>query len=182
MSINLSVIVNHSNQHIHLSKEDAIELMVDYPLEVDANKKELFLSGNWASSLRLTKGDYGFRVLMPYRAKSQCEIDVTMAEKLGIPAVYSNSGELDGLPTLDFYGVKIPTFIPYPHVHIHALDAKANGITAKDHAICDINGNLFELRVKIHDSFQYFKPQVHLDKALSKSLNRPSEGKIVGTV
>lgn len=57
-------------------------------------------------------------MLLPFRRYSQIEVLASDCRGLGIRACYRNSGNLEGAPTLDVGGVRLPAIVALPHVHV----------------------------------------------------------------
>lgn len=104
------VLINLSNRHIHLSKED---LAILFGPEASLTKvKDLLQPGQFAAAEQLTlkgpKGQIeGVRVLGPVRKETQCEILASDQFKLGVPGCPTKeSGQLDGSFSMELIGPK----------------------------------------------------------------------------
>ena len=104
------VLVNLSNRHIHLSREDLDYLFgTGYEL---TKTKDLIQPGQFASaetvSIKGPKGGFeGVRILGPVRKETQCEILASDVFKMGVPGCpVRESGNLDGSFPFEIVGPK----------------------------------------------------------------------------
>ncbi|OGS45763.1 MAG: hypothetical protein A2539_07970 [Elusimicrobia bacterium RIFOXYD2_FULL_34_15] len=127
------VIVNVSNRHLHLLKEDFEKLFgKDYQL---IKIKGLMQPGEFASKDTVTiKGSKGeiknVRVLGPLRKATQVEISKTDTYILGVNAPVKLSGDLAGSAPITIFGpkgtieLKAGCIIAKRHVHMTPKDAE----------------------------------------------------------
>ena len=130
--MSLSIPIETSARHIHLSEEDfKILFGSDATLTY---VKELSQPGQYACKERLTvigpKGEFkNVVVLGPFRSKTQVEISVTDARKLGIQSVIRQSGDTAGTPGCTLVGthgsieLTEGVIVAKRHIHMTPLDA-----------------------------------------------------------
>ena len=130
--MSLTIPIETSARHIHLSQEDFETL---YGPEAKLTYvKELSQQGQYASKERLTvvgpKGRFENVVILgPFRSSTQVEISVTDARRLGIPAVIRQSGDISGTPGCTLIGpygsleLKEGVIVAKRHIHMTPLDA-----------------------------------------------------------
>ncbi|HEY9054618.1 MAG TPA: phosphate propanoyltransferase [Rectinemataceae bacterium] len=135
------VIINLSNRHIHVSKED---LAILFGPEHSLTKtKDLMQPGQFACAETVTikgpKGSFeGVRILGPERKETQCEIMASDQFKLGVPGCpVRESGQLDGSAPFEIIGpagsVKKDKglIIAKRHIHFSPADAERFGVVDK---------------------------------------------------
>lgn len=130
-----------SNRHIHLSQEDLDTLFGEgYKLTV---KKDLSQPDQYASEEKVDivgpKGTLkGVRVLGPVRKRTQIEISISDAFKLGVEAVVRNSGDIAGTPGAKVIGPKGEIvledgiIVAARHIHMHTTDTEKFGVRDGD--------------------------------------------------
>ena len=130
--MSLTIPIETSARHIHLSQEDFETL---YGPEAKLTYvKELSQPGQYACKERLTvvgsKGRFENVVILgPFRSSTQVEISVTDARRLGIPAVIRQSGDITGTPECTLIGpygsleLKEGVIVAKRHIHMTPLDA-----------------------------------------------------------
>jgi len=102
------VLINLSNRHIHVSKED-LEVLFGNGHQL-TKTKELIQPGQFACAETVTikgpKGQFdGVRILGPARKETQCEILASDQFKLGVPGCPTReSGQLDGSFPMEIVG------------------------------------------------------------------------------
>jgi len=102
------VIINLSNRHIHVSKED-LEALFGAGHKL-TKTKDLVQPGQFACEETVTikgpKGEFkGVRILGPERKETQCEILASDVFKLGVPGCPTReSGQLDGSFPMEIVG------------------------------------------------------------------------------
>jgi len=133
-----TVIVNLSNRHIHLSKED-VEILFGKGKGL-TKTKDLMQPGQFACAETVTvkgpKSSFeGVRVLGPERPETQCEILASDVFKLGVAGCpVSESGQLDGSFPMELVGpagsVKKNRglIVAKRHVHMDPASAAAFGV------------------------------------------------------
>ena len=130
--MSLTIPIETSARHIHLSQEDFETLYG--PGATLTYVKELSQPGQYACKERLTvvgpKGSFdNVVVLGPFRSSTQVEISVTDARRLGIPAVIRQSGDISGTPGCTLIGpygsleLKEGVIVAKRHIHMTPLDA-----------------------------------------------------------
>ena len=124
--------IETSARHIHLSK-------ADYKILFGENAninflQELSQPGQYVTDARVTvKGPKSsferVAVLDPFRKKTQVEIAVTDARKLGIPSCIRQSGDIEGTPGCTLIGpageleLKKGVIVAKRHIHMTPVDA-----------------------------------------------------------
>lgn len=124
--------IETSARHIHLSE-------VDYKILFGENAninflQELSQPGQYVTDARVTvKGPKSsferVAVLGPFRKKTQVEIAVTDARKLGIPSCIRQSGDIEGTPGCTLIGpageleLKKGVIVAKRHIHMTPVDA-----------------------------------------------------------
>ncbi len=136
------VLINLSNRHIHLSREDVDALFgKGYTL---AKTKDLLQPGQFACDECVTiKGPKGsipnVRILGPERKETQCEVLASDVFKLGYAACpVRESGQLDGTPGFTIEGPKGTVqkdkglIIAKRHIHFDPESALRFGVKDKE--------------------------------------------------
>ncbi len=140
-----NILVEVSNRHIHISKDNLNILFgKDYELE---KEKELSQPGEFASTARVTlkNGNNSIenvRVLGPLREKTQVEISRTDARRLKIDAPLRNSGDIENTPGVTIVGpeseLKLDEGVIVAKRHIHMLDEDAKELGLEDNEFISI--------------------------------------------
>jgi putative phosphotransacetylase len=140
------VLINLSNRHMHLSREDVEALFG--PGHQLTKLKDLLQPGQFACEELVTiKGPKGsianVRILGPERKETQCEILSSDVFKLGVPGCpVRESGKLDGSTPFIIEGPKGTVhkdkglIIAKRHVHFDPASAEAFGV--KDNELVDL--------------------------------------------
>lgn len=140
------VLINLSNRHMHLSREDVEALFG--PGHQLTKLKDLLQPGQFACEELVTiKGPKGsianVRILGPERKETQCEILSSDVFKLGVPnCPVRESGKLDGSTPFVIEGPKGTVnkdkglIIAKRHVHFDPASAEAFGV--KDNELVDL--------------------------------------------
>ena len=130
--MSLTIPIETSARHIHLAEEDFKTL---FGPEGKLNYiKELSQPGQYACQERLAvvgpKGRFDSVVVLgPFRPRTQVEISVTDARKLGIPGIIRQSGDIAGTPGCTLVGpcgsleLKEGVIVAKRHIHMAPLDA-----------------------------------------------------------
>jgi putative phosphotransacetylase len=136
------VLINLSNRHIHVSKED-LELLFGKGHAL-TRTKDLMQPGQFACAETVAiagpKGRFeGVRILGPERKETQCEIMASDMFKLGLPNVpCRESGQLDGSSPFEIIGpagsVKKSQglIVAKRHIHFDPKSAAAFGVKDKE--------------------------------------------------
>jgi putative phosphotransacetylase len=135
------VLVNLSNRHIHVSRED-LDILFGVGHQL-TKTKDLIQPGQFACAETVTikgpKGSFeGVRILGPERKETQCEILASDQFKLGVPGCpVRESGQLDGSAPLEVIGpagsIKKARglIIAKRHIHFSPADAERYGVVDK---------------------------------------------------
>lgn len=140
MSSDTMIPVGVSARHVHLSKEDLAtlfgdgsELTVFKPLSQPSQ-----FAANEKVNLIGPKGRIdGVRILGPTRSKTQVEISLTDAVKLGVKPPVRDSGDIEQSASLTLEGpkgtltIQQGTILAQRHIHLTPADAEALGVTDK---------------------------------------------------
>ena len=126
------ILVEVSARHVHLSTQ-AIEQLFGENHQLHPIM-DLSQPGQYACEekviLRTDKGELSLRVLGPARSKSQVELSMTEARKLGIKTLIRDSGDLSGTAGGLLIGPKGEcklqegVIIAKRHIHMHPDDAE----------------------------------------------------------
>ena len=130
--MSLTIPIETSARHIHLSQEDFETLFG--PDAKLTYIKELSQPGQYACQERLTvvgpKGSFeNVIVLGPCRSKTQVEVSVTDNRKLGIPSVIRQSGDISNTPGCTLIGpcgtvdLTEGVIVAKRHIHMTPIDA-----------------------------------------------------------
>lgn len=126
-----------SNRHIHLGQDDLNVLFGEgYELTIT---KDLSQPGQYACEEKVDvvgpKGTIkGVRVLGPVRGRTQIEVSISDAFKLGVPPVVKNSGDVAGSPGVKIVGPKGEVeledgvIVAARHIHMHTTDGEKFGV------------------------------------------------------
>lgn len=169
----MTVPVGVSNRHIHLSEEDLERLFgAGYQLQP---WRQLTQPGEFAAKEVVTIiGPRGViesvRILGPTRQKTQVEISMTDAYRLGLRPPVRDSGDLDGTPGIAVVGTKGVVFLAQGvilaarHIHMHSREAEKVGLVNGDHVMVYTGGErgLFMDNVLVRVSHKY-KLEMHVD-------------------
>ena len=162
--------VEVSARHLHLTQEDVDRLFgPGYELE---NKRELSQKGYFVAAERVQvmgkKGTASFGILTPLRRKTQVELSVTDAIKLGIEPVVRMSGDLSGTPGCVLKGpagqleLKEGVIVAKRHIHI-------NDQLAKDHGLKD--DDLVKVRIEGERGLTFEQVVIRTDPAFDITLH-----------
>jgi putative phosphotransacetylase len=167
------ITVGISNRHLHLAQADLETLFgAGHQLTV---KKELVQPGEFAAEETVTligpKGSIEkVRVLGPVRAKTQIEVAMTDAFKLGIKPPVRESGNLAGSAPLIVEGpqgrieLTEGTILAWRHIHMHTSDAAEYGVKDRDMVKVHVGGDrsvVFEqVVVRVRDTYAM---EMHID-------------------
>jgi len=140
------VLINLSNRHIHVSKED-LELLFGKGHQL-TKTKDLVQPGQFACEETVTikgpKGEFkGVRILGPERKETQCEILASDQFKLGVPGCPTReSGQLEGSFGFEIVGpagtVKKAKGLIIAKRHIHFTPAEAERFGVADKELVDL--------------------------------------------
>lgn len=139
-SANNTIPVGVSGRHVHLSVED-LETLFGQGYEL-TEYRPLSQPGQFAANEKVnligSKGRIdGVRVLGPVRARTQVEVSLTDAYRLGVKPPVRDSGEIDQSAGLTIEGpkgslvVEQGTILAKRHIHLSPDDAAALGVTDK---------------------------------------------------
>lgn len=169
----MSVMVEASGRHIHLSRHDANALFgKDYEFTI---KKELSQPGQYAYEERVTlTGPKGVirnvAILGPCRKDTQIEISATDARVLGISAPVRLSGDIKNTPgctvSSETASIEVPQGVIIAKRHIHLTPQDAERFHIKDNDILKIK--VFAERPVIFEDLNAriskdFRTAVHID-------------------
>ena len=167
------ITIGISNRHLHLSQADLETLFgVGHQLTV---MKDLSQPGQYAAEETVTligpKGTIEkVRVLGPVRSKTQIEVALTDAYKLGIKPPVRESGDLAASSSISILGLlgcidlQDGAILAWRHIHMHTSDAAVYGLKDKEMVKVRIGGDrgiVFEnVVVRVRDDFAL---EMHID-------------------
>ena len=135
----MKVLVETSARHLHISKEHLAILFGEDA--VLSNKKDLSQPGQFASNEKVEvigpKGSLVMSILGPTRSKTQVELALTDARKIGVTAPIRESGDIADTGSCTLKGpkgeveIKEGVIAAKRHIHFSTQDAKEFGITDK---------------------------------------------------
>ncbi len=178
----LKIMVEISARHIHLSESDFIKLFGEnYNITL---KKQLSQPGQFVSKEKLTligpKGEISrVSVLGPFRSKTQVEISLTDAIKLGINTKIRNSGDLKNTPGCTLVGMygkidlKEGVIVAKRHIHLSDEESKKNNLNNGEIVSVKINSNkrslIFgDITVRVNKKFSQ---ALHIDTDEANAAN-----------
>lgn len=135
------VLINLSNRHLHMSRED-VETLFGKGHQL-TKMKDLLQPGQFACEETVTikgpKGSFeGVRILGPERKETQCEVMASDAFRLGIRELpCRESGQLDGSAPFEIIGPKGSVkksqglIIAKRHIHFDPASAERFGVQDK---------------------------------------------------
>ena len=141
------VLVNLSNRHVHMSRED-VEALFGRGHQL-TKMKDLLQPGQFACEETVTikgpKGSFeGVRILGPERKETQCEVMASDAFRLGVRNLpCRESGQLDGSAAFEIIGpkgiVKKTQGLIIAMRHVHFDPASAERFRVKDKQIVKLH-------------------------------------------
>lgn len=163
----MSVLIETSARHIHLSQKDLETLFgANYKL---TKKKDLSQPGQYACEERLTvvgpkKELSRVSILGPVRSNTQVELSATDARSIGIDSVIRESGNISGTPSCKLVGPKGEieisegVIVAKRHIHMTPADALAVGVKDKDlvNVKCGSDGRSLifgDVVIRVSDSY-----------------------------
>ena len=168
----IDIPVEVSARHVHLSKESADALFgKDYNF---SKRKDLSQPGQFACEERVDiKTDKyilkNVAILGPLRKKTQVEISLTDARKLGIKGVIRESGDLENTPGCTLIGPKGSielsegVIVAKRHIHMSPKDAVMLNV---------INGEEVKVKIKSQSRSLIFEDVVaRVDKNFSLAMH-----------
>ncbi|KAI4444531.1 phosphate propanoyltransferase [Schaedlerella arabinosiphila] len=167
--MSLTIPIETSARHIHLSQEDFETLFG--PDAKLTYIKELSQPGQYACQERLTvvgpKGSFeNVIVLGPCRSKTQVEVSVTDNRKLGIPSVIRQSGDISNTPGCTLIGpcgtVDLTEGVIVAKRHIHMTPIDAIRARVKDNDIVFVITTSFERSLIFSDVVVRVSPSFSL--------------------
>lgn len=185
------IIVGVSNRHLHLSQTDLETLFgTGYQL---TKLKDLGQPGQYAAEETVTligpKGSIpGVRVLGPVRSRTQVEVAMTDAYRLGVKPPVRDSGNLEGAAPITIEGpcgqveLDAAVILAWRHIHMHTSDAEAYGVKDKEMVQVRVGGDrgvIFNnVLVRVRDDFA-LEMHVDTDEANAAMLRNGDEVEIV---
>lgn len=166
----ISVPVEVSNRHLHVSSEDLKILFGS--AAVLHSRRSISQTGQFAAEevvrlVGLTGTIERVRIVGPERSATQVEISASDAKVLGVSPPLRDSGELEGSAGLTVEGpagrVVLSSGVIRQRRHIHATEAdcRTHGVQPGAIVRVRVNGYVFDnVFVKVHPSFVW---RLHLD-------------------
>ena len=172
MNLQLKVPIEVSARHLHLTKEH-VDLLFGSGYEL-AHKRELSQKGYFVTEEKIEvigeKGSALFSILTPLRTKTQVEMSITDALRLGVKPVLRMSGNLAGSAPIILKGPKGKLFleegaiIAKRHIHMGTDLATSLGLKRGDKVSVKVPGErgvlLDEVELSIDQSFDL---TMHID-------------------
>lgn len=167
----ISIPIEVSARHIHVTKEDWEELFgsVEMAVERTISQEKQFVVKQRVA-IRGPKGEFArVAVVGPFRSATQVELSMTDARAIGVAAPLTGSGELDGAATITIIGTagsidRNAAIVPQRHLHIAPDEAKEAGLKDRQTVSIRIEGPraavLDYVLVRVHPDFQL---RLHLD-------------------
>lgn len=145
----MKTVINVSNRHVHLSKEH-LEVLFGQGYKLNV-KKVLLQPTQFAAEETLTiagpRGEIqNVRIVSPEREKTQVEITVADARRLGIPAIVRLSGNLEGSAGAILKGPKGEValsegcIVAKRHIHFPLKEAQEMNVKTGDSVSIRIDG------------------------------------------
>lgn len=173
----LTIPIEVSARHIHLSEADFRELFGEEPIAV---KRKLSQPGQFSAEQTVTvrgpQGEIGnVRLVGPLRDETQIELAVSDCRKLGIDPHFALSGMLNGSPGAFLIG---PTgsvalgrgaIVALAHLHMDPSEASSFGLVHLDHVTVTIRGartvSLHNVVVRAREGVDKLSLHIDIDEA-----------------
>ncbi len=166
--------IETSARHIHISKED-FETLFGAGKELTF-VKELSQPGQYLAAEKLAvigpRGEFErVSILGPFRSKTQVEISVTDARKLGVPSVIRQSGDIEGSPGCilrvgeNELQISEGVIVAKRHIHMRPVDALQYNVKDNENVFVitkSYERNLIYADVVVRVSNQ-FRLSMHVD-------------------
>ena len=166
--------IETSARHIHISKED-FETLFGVGKELTF-VKELSQPGQYLAAEKLAvigpRGEFErVSILGPFRSKTQVEISVTDARKLGVPSVIRQSGDIEGSPGCilrvgeNELQISEGVIVAKRHIHMRPVDALQYNVKDNENVFVitkSYERNLIYADVVVRVSNQ-FRLSMHVD-------------------
>lgn len=169
----MKIIVETSARHVHVSQKD-LNILFGENYELH-NKKDLSQPGQFACQEKVTikgpKGEIAASILGPIRDKTQVELSLTDARKIGIAPPIKESGDLNNTPGATLVGpngevtLKNGIIAAQRHIHLDPKTAEENNLADKDIVNVKVNTDgrslIFgDVVVRVKENFA---PAMHID-------------------
>lgn len=169
----MKIIIETSARHVHVSQKD-LNILFGENYELH-NKKDLSQPGQFACQEKVTikgpKGEITASILGPIRDKTQVELSLTDARKIGIAPPIKESGDLNNTPGCTIIGpngeitLKGGIIAAQRHIHLDPKTAAENNLADKDIVNVKVNTDgrslIFgDVVVRVKESFA---PAMHID-------------------
>ena len=166
--------IETSARHIHISKED-FETLFGAGKELTF-VKELSQPGQYLAAEKLAvigpRGEFErVSILGPFRSKTQVEISVTDARKLGVPSIIRQSGDIEGSPGCILRAgenelqISEGVIVAKRHIHMRPVDALQYNVKDNENVFVitkSYERNLIYADVVVRVSNQ-FRLSMHVD-------------------
>lgn len=170
----LKILVETSARHIHVSEDDLKRLFGENAKLT--KRKDLSQPGQFVCEERVTivgpKGEIpGVSILGPVRDKSQVEISLTDARKIGLKAEIRESGCIDGTAGCKLVGPNGEVELSYGVIaakrHIHLTPKVAEEFGVKNKQVVSVKIGTEERTLTFDDVVirvsEKFAPAMHID-------------------
>ncbi|MET3557181.1 propanediol utilization protein [Streptococcus rupicaprae] len=190
-SASLSVEVEASGRHVHLSQKD-LEFLFGPGYQL-TKVKDLSQPGQYACSERLTvvgpKGIFRNVVILgPVRPKSQVEVSLTDCLQLGIKAPIRESGDITGTPGVILINgnrslsLDEGLIVAKRHIHMTPEDAEKAGVINKEIVQVAVEGErplvFDDVVVRVHPNFATYM-HIDYDEANACGFTKGMRGRIL---
>ncbi|GAW92596.1 phosphate propanoyltransferase [Calderihabitans maritimus] len=171
--LEIEIPVGVSNRHVHLSQQD-LEMLFGHGHRLKA-RRELGQPGEFAAEEVVTlvgpRGVIeGVRIVGPLRDKTQVEISMTDAYRLGLRPPVRKSGDLEGTPGIAVVGPKgvvalgEGVILAARHIHMHTREAEKLGLKNDDRVRVRVAGERAQIMenviIRVSDKYRL---EMHVD-------------------
>lgn len=181
--------VGVSNRHIHLTQEHVEALFGEgYQL----TKKKDLMGGQYACEECCTivglklRAIESVRILGPVRKKTQVEVSITDARKLGVNVPVRESGDIKGSAPIAIVGPKGAVYceegciVAARHIHMSPADAESCGVKDGDYVSVKFDnerGTTFNnVKIRVDESFTL---EMHIDTDEANASGIKQDDKVV---
>jgi propanediol utilization protein len=173
------ILIEVSNRHVHLSKEDTRSLFGNCLLKPIRNLSQ---PNQFVCSEKINlMGKFGIlgnvRVLGPEREKTQIEVLKSDLKTLGFEVPFRHSGDLEGSPGVQIEGpsgkIRLGEGVIISHNHLHISEEEADELRLKNRDKINLrigeNKNFILENVFVRRGVGH-KLAVHIDRDVGKEL------------
>ena len=181
-----------SARHIHISQNDLEKLFgKGYKLK---KFKQLSQASDFAAKekLDIQNGKIkfsGIRIVGPPREKTQVELSITDAIKLGIKPILRESGDVKGTPGIILINkkkkikIREGVIIPLRHIHCSPKEAKRLGLKNGEMVSIKIEGKrgitFHNVKVRVKENYRLCM-HIDTDEGNAAGINKKAKGFLIG--